>query len=113
VMIKDAEGCRLGGIGQYLSQEICSRIGTETRVTVLGHIQRGGMPSHLDRLIATCFGVAAVDLIAKEKYDHVVTWQQRSIVAVPIEEAISKYSAVNPHGTLATTARQLGIFLGS
>lgn len=113
VMIKDAEGWRLGGIGQYLAQEICARSGAETRVTVLGHIQRGGMPSHLDRLIATCFGVAAVELIAKEKYDHVVTWQQRSIVAVPIEEAISKYSAVNPHGTLATTARRLGIFLGS
>ncbi|MDX2242706.1 MAG: ATP-dependent 6-phosphofructokinase [Leptolyngbyaceae cyanobacterium bins.302] len=113
VVVKDAESCRLGGIGQYLSEQICGRIGAETRVTVLGHIQRGGMPSHLDRLIATCFGVAAVELIAKEKYDHVVTWQQRSIVAVPIEEAISNYSTVNPHGTLATTARRMGIFLGS
>ncbi|MBF2029000.1 MAG: ATP-dependent 6-phosphofructokinase [Oscillatoriales cyanobacterium C42_A2020_001] len=113
VLIKDAEGCRLGGVGQYLSQALCQRIEAETRVTVLGHIQRGGIPSHLDRLIATCFGVAAVELIAKEKYDHVVTWQQRSVVAVPIEEAIFKYSAVNPQGALATTARRMGIFLGS
>lgn len=113
VTIKDPEGCRLGGIGHYLSEAICQRSGAETRVTVLGHIQRGGIPSHLDRLIATCFGVAAVELIAKEKYDHVVTWQQRSVVAVPIEKAISNYSAVNPQGTLATTARRMGIFLGS
>lgn len=107
------ESCRLGGIGQYLSEQICAQSGAETRVTVLGHIQRGGIPSHLDRLIAACFGVAAVELIAQEKYDHVVTWQKRSVVAVPIEEAISKYSAVNPQGALATTARRMGIFLGS
>ncbi|EKQ68767.1 6-phosphofructokinase [Leptolyngbyaceae cyanobacterium JSC-12] len=113
ITIKDGGGCRLGGIGHYLSQSLCDRIDAEVRVTVLGHIQRGGIPSHLDRLIATCFGVAAVELIAKEKYDHVVTWQRRSVVAVPIEEAISKYSTVNPQGTLATTARRMGIFLGS
>ena len=110
---QSAEGCRLGGVGQYLSEQLCRHMSCETRVTVLGHTQRGGRPTHLDRLIATCFGVAAVELIAKEKFDHVVTWQHRSVVAVPIEEAISKYSAVNPHGTLATTARRLGIFLGS
>lgn len=113
VTTPDSHGCRLGGIGHYLSEAICQQSGAETRVTVLGHIQRGGIPSHLDRLIATCFGVAAVELIAKEKYDHVVTWQQRSVVAVPIEAAISQYAVVNPEGTLATTARRMGIFLGS
>lgn len=113
VLAQGEEHCRLGGIGQYLSQQICNQIGVETRVTVLGHIQRGGMPSHLDRLIASCFGVAAVELIANEKYDYVVTWQKRSVVPVPIEQAISKYSAVNPQGALATTARRMGIFLGS
>jgi 6-phosphofructokinase (EC 2.7.1.11) len=60
---------RLGGIGQYLADEICDRSGAETRVTVLGHIQRGGTPSPIDRIIASAFGVAAVDLIAEEKYD--------------------------------------------
>jgi ATP-dependent phosphofructokinase / diphosphate-dependent phosphofructokinase len=104
---------RYGGIGQYLASQITQKIGTETRVTVLGHTQRGGMPSHVDRLIATAFGVAAVELIAKEIYDKVVTWQKRHVVCVPIEDAIAQYSAVNPHGTLATTARRMGIFLGS
>ncbi|NEP20817.1 ATP-dependent 6-phosphofructokinase [Moorena sp. SIO3I6] len=104
--------CRLGGIGQYLAQEICNSIGAETRVTVLGHTQRGATPSPLDRLIASAFGVAAVDLIANERYDQMVTWQYRQVVSVPIEETIKHYQAVNPNGTLVRTARGLGICLG-
>ena len=113
VMNTDGLGeCRLGGIGQYLSEEICDRQIAETRVTVLGHIQRGGIPSPLDRLIGSAFGVAAVDLIAEGKFDHLVTWQNRQVVSVPIADAISHYRAVNPEGTLAHTARGLGIYLG-
>ncbi len=108
----DMEQCRLGGIGQYLSKQICSRIDAETRVTVLGHIQRGGTPSPLDRLIGATFGVAAVDLIAEEKYDRVVTWQNRHVRSVSIREAILHYAAVNPEGTLVKTARGLNIYLG-
>ena len=59
--------CRLGGIGQYLADEVAIKTGSETRVMVLGHIQRGGTASPLDRLLASAFGVAAVDLIAEEK----------------------------------------------
>ncbi len=103
---------RYGGVGQYLADEICNRIGAETRVTVLGHIQRGGTPSPLERLIASAFGVAAVDLIAEGKYDQMVTWQKRQVVSVPIAEAIAQYRAVNPDGTLVKTARGLGICLG-
>ena len=108
----DVEQCRLGGIGQYLSKQICSRIDAETRVTVLGHIQRGGTPSPLDRLIGATFGVAAVDLIAAEKYDRVVTWQNRHVRSVSIREAILHYAAVNPEGTLVKTAQGLNIYLG-
>lgn len=113
VMSTDRLGqCRYGGIGQYLADEICTRIGAETRVTVLGHVQRGGTPSPLERLIASAFGVAAVDLIAEAQYDRMVTWQKRQVVSVPIPEAIAQYRAVNPHGTLVKTARGLGICLG-
>jgi ATP-dependent phosphofructokinase / diphosphate-dependent phosphofructokinase len=105
--------CRLGGIGQYLSDYICDCSGAETRVTTLGHVQRGGIPSPLDRLIASAFGVAAVDLIAEEKYDQMVSWQNRQVISVPIAEAISQYSTVDPNGTLVKTARGLGICLGS
>ncbi|MCA1991433.1 MAG: ATP-dependent 6-phosphofructokinase [Coleofasciculus sp. S288] len=104
--------CRLGGIGQYLADRISACTGAETRVTVLGHTQRGGMPSPLDRLVGSAFGVAAVDLIATEQYDQMVTWQNRQVVAVPIAEAIGKYQAVDPNGTLVKTAKGLGICLG-
>lgn len=104
--------CRLGGIGQMLADQICNRNIAETRVTVLGHAQRGGIPSPSDRLIASAFGVAAVDLIAEEKFDHVVTWQKRQVVSVPILDAIAQYGSLELDGTLVRTARGLGIYLG-
>ena len=103
---------RLGGIGEYLADRISACTGAETRVIVLGHIQRGGAPSPLDRLVASVFGVAAVDLIAEEKYDHMVGWQTRQVVSIPIGEAIAQYRAVDPNGTLVKTAKGLGIYLG-
>jgi phosphofructokinase-like protein len=105
--------CRLGGIGQYLANKITKGTGAETRVTVLGHIQRGGIPSPHDRLLASCFGVAAVDLIAEGKFDRMVAWQNRQVVSVPIPEAIACYQAVDPEDTLVKTARGLGICLGN
>ncbi len=104
--------CRLGGVGQYLADSISARIGAETRVTVLGHVQRGGTPSPLDRLTATAFGVAATDLIAEERFDRMVSWQNRQVVDVPIESAIAHYQAVDLDGTLVKTARAMGICLG-
>ena len=104
--------CRLGGIGQYLAEQITYMSGAETRVTVLGHTQRGGISSPLDRILASAFGVAAVNLIAQKKYDRMVTWQDRQVLSVPIAEAIKDYRAVNPEDTLVKTARGLGICLG-
>lgn len=104
--------CRLGGIGQYLSERISTMSDAETRVTVLGHTQRGGTSSPLDRILASAFGVAAVDLIANDQYDRMVTWQERSVKSVPIADAIKDYRAVDPEGTLIKTARGLGICLG-
>lgn len=104
--------CRLGGIGEYLAERITESISAETRVTVLGHVQRGGIPSPLDRVIATAFGVEAVDLIAAGKYDHMVSWQNREVVHVPIADAIAEYRAVKPTDTLVKTARGMGICLG-
>ena len=103
---------RLGGIGQYLADQINARNIADTRVTVLGHIQRGGIPSPRDRLIASAFGVAAVDLIAEEKYDYLVTWNNRQVKSVPISDAIAQYRTVDTQGTLVNTARGLGIYLG-
>lgn len=104
--------CRLGGVGQYLADNISKNTGAETRVTVLGHTQRGGTPSPLDRILASAFGVAAVELILNEKYDYMVAWQNRQIQCVPIADAIKNYRVVDPEETLVRTARGLGICLG-
>ncbi len=106
------DDCRLGGIGQYVAQQITKMIGAETRVTVLGHTQRGGISSPLDRILASAFGVAAVELIARDQYDYMVTWQNRQVQYVPIAEAIKDYRAVDPQDTLVKTARGLGICFG-
>lgn len=103
---------RLGGIGDYLGEKIAEITGSETRVTVLGHVQRGSQPTYTDRMIAAAFGVRAVDLIKDGKYGRMVAWQNRGVVDVPIEDAIAAYQDVDTNGTLVHTARGLGICLG-
>lgn len=103
---------RYGGIGHYLEERIAELTGAETRCTVLGHVQRGGQPDASDRVLATALGVAATDLIADGKYNRVVAWQNRGIVDYSIEEAVSKYQAVEVDGTLVKTARGVGISFG-
>lgn len=113
VMQTFADGSkRYGGVGDYIAHEIATRTGAEVRLTVLGHTVRGAAPFHLDRIIASAFGVAAVDLIAAGQFDHMVAWQHRNVIAVPISEAIATYQAVDPQGTLVKTARGLGISFG-
>ncbi len=87
---------RLGGIGQLLAEEIENRTGFETRVTVLGHIQRGGTPTAFDRVLATRFGVAAIDAVHDGDFDHMVALQAGQIVRVPLEEAVSELKTVDP-----------------
>ncbi|MEL6224419.1 MAG: ATP-dependent 6-phosphofructokinase [Cyanobacteria bacterium J06627_8] len=101
-----------GGIGQYIGNEIASRTGIETRVSILGHLQRGGTPSALDRLLGAAFGVAALDLVAEEKYGRMVAWQNRRVVNVPIEEAIAQYRSVEVDSALVETALGLNTYIG-
>ena len=103
---------RYGGIGDYIGEKIAEATGAETRVTVLGHVQRGSMPSPRDRLVASAFGVHAVDLIAEGKFDRMVAWSNRGVIDVPITEAIARYACVELDGALVKTARGLGISLG-
>ncbi len=101
-----------GGIGHYIGAEIAQRTGAETRVTVLGHVQRGGTPEPKDRLLGSAFGVHAVDLIAAGKFDRMVAWSARQVIDVPIETAIKGAATVDPDGALVKTARGLGISFG-
>ena len=103
---------RYGGIGHYLGAKISEASGFETRVTTLGHVQRGGSPTYNDRLIASTFGVKAVDMINQKKFGRMVAWQNRQVVDVAIEDAIAAYQAVDLDSTLVHTARALGISLG-
>ena len=105
-------GSRYGGIGHYMAERLAEETGAETRVTVLGHLQRGGMPTPRDRLMASVFGVHAVDLIAEGRFDRMVAWSGRQVIDVPLAEAIAGYQAVDPEGPLVRTARGLGICLG-
>ena len=82
---------RYGGIGQYLGQKIAEATGFETRVTILGHVQRGGAPTYNDRLLASAFGVKAVDLVRDGKFGRMVAWSNREVIDVSIEDAIRAY----------------------
>lgn len=103
---------RLGGIGHVIGAQIADLCQAETRVTVLGHVQRGGQPSAQDRLIASAFGVHAVNLIAAGKFDRMVAWSNRRVIDVPIADAIRHNQQVERNGSLVNTARGLGICLG-
>jgi 6-phosphofructokinase 1 len=86
---------RLGGIGEITAQEIEKRTGYETRVSVLGHIQRGGSPTAFDRILGTRFGVKAVELVKKRKFGRMVALSGNRIIDVAIEEAIRKLKTVD------------------
>jgi 6-phosphofructokinase 1 len=86
---------RLGGIGETLAEEIEKRTQFETRVTVLGHIQRGGTPSAFDRVIATRFGVKAMDLVLEKKFGYMASLQGTEVKEVPIEVAVGKLKTVD------------------
>ena len=86
---------RLGGIGDRLAIEIEKRTGYETRVSVLGHIQRGGSPSAFDRILGTRFGVKAVELIKNKKFGCMVALSGNKIIDVPIEKAIATLKTVD------------------
>ncbi len=86
---------RLGGIGQRLAEEIEGRTGYETRQTVLGHVQRGGTPTAFDRILATRFGIAAIDAVHDEAFGQMVALQCGQIVRVPLSEAVGTLKTVD------------------
>ncbi|MCK5288986.1 MAG: 6-phosphofructokinase, partial [Candidatus Omnitrophica bacterium] len=86
---------RLGGIGNMLGQLIEEKTGFETRVTVLGHIQRGGTPSAFDRVLGTRFGIKAYDLVNEGKFGQMACLQGNEIVSVPLEEATAELKTLD------------------
>ena len=105
---------KLGGIGNQLAEEL-RQAGVEhdIRCTILGHLQRGGTPVAFDRILASEFGVRAMELVIEGKYGQMVAYQHPDIVAVPLEEAVKAQNLVDPKGELVHAAKGLGIEFGN
>lgn len=103
---------RLGGMGEYVAREIEKLTGKETRACTLGHLQRGGAPTSLDRILGLRFGVMAVKLAAEGRFGRMVSYQSYHVGSVPIEEAVDKLRLVDPDGEMVQAARAIGISFG-
>ena len=103
---------RLGGIAAKVAAEIEGCTGKETRSLVLGHLQRGGMPTASDRLLSLRYGSAAVRLAEQERWGTMVAFDPPEMTAVPLEEAIASVKHVPVDSDVVATARDLGISFG-
>ena len=103
---------RLGGAGQRLAEALAGRVRQDVRVTVLGHLQRGGSPVAFDRLLGTRFGVKAAQLVRDGRTGRMVALRGTEIVSVPLADAVTATKLVPLDGDLATTALAIGIELG-
>jgi len=108
----DSGEYRMGGIAEMVAQEVAMRTGKETRTCVLGHLQRGGHPTTLDRILGTRFGVKAVELIDQGRFGHMVSYQNYQVLDVPIAEAVHRLRLVSPKGQMVQTARAVEISFG-
>src|ERR1700728_4769803 len=106
------ENRRVDSVANLIGNAIGRACDKEVRISVLGHIQRGGTPSPFDRILATRFGVAAVDLISAGGFGMMVALRGESVVSVDIAHAIGHLKSVNPNGEVVRTARAIGIGFG-
>lgn len=103
---------RLGGIGDRVSERLAELTGKDTRCTRLGHLQRGGSPTSLDRILGTRFGVKAVKLIEEGKFSRMVSYHQYHVGSVEIADAVRTLNLVDPEGQIIETAKSVGICFG-
>lgn len=110
---KGSEHVRLGGVAYQLSKQLkdagCK---AEIRETVLGHVQRGGVPIAFDRVLATLFGVKAFEMVLEKKFGHMVAYRNNSYTSVTLEEATKEYNGVDTNSFLVSAARGLSISFG-
>lgn len=103
---------RLGGIGAYLATQLARHIKNEVRVVTLGHIQRGGSPTNVDRVLGMQFGHAACELIAKRKFGHMVALRGQDIIEVSLDDAIGVQKCIPPDHPLVRMAEDIGTSFG-
>lgn len=107
-----SQPARLGGVGDWLGVEIEKATKIETRVTVLGHVQRGGTPVAFDRVLSTRFGSMAMEAVSRGMFGNMVALRTPNIGLVPLDEAINKLNTVPVEDSLMKTARLIGVFFG-
>jgi 6-phosphofructokinase 1 len=110
--VKRTDPLRLGGIGELVASRIAVETGLETRVTVLGHLQRGGSPTAFDRILATRFGAAALLAASRGEFGTMVSLRGREVVIVPLEDAIRRQRLVPLDAELVRVARAVGTSFG-
>jgi ATP-dependent phosphofructokinase / diphosphate-dependent phosphofructokinase len=103
---------RLGGIGQKVADYVEKSTGSETRLTILGHLQRGGSPTAFDRLLGTRYGSAAVRVAVEERFGNMVALRDGKVVDIPFTEALAIPKRVDLDGDTLKTARGVGISFG-
>lgn len=103
---------RLGGVGESVADRLAELTGKDTRCTTLGHLQRGGSPTSLDRILAMRFGVKAVNLIEEKRFGRMVSYQHYHVGSVPISEAVRELNLVDPEGEIVDAAKAIGICFG-
>ncbi len=101
-----------GRVSSAVAKAITKRLGMETRVTVLGHLQRGGVPTPQDRILATRFGVAAAELLHQGKFNRMVSLKGADVTSVPVEQVAGKLKLVPPDHPLIKAARRVGTNFG-
>lgn len=109
---KRTDPVRLGGIGDLVAARITGQTGLETRVTVLGHLQRGGSPTAYDRVLASKFGVMALEAASRGEFGRMVSLRGTEVVTVNLRDAIGKRKVVEPGSQIVTAARGTGIVFG-
>ena len=109
---KRTDPVRLGGIGDLVARKITENTGLETRVTVLGHLQRGGSPTAYDRILASKFGFKALDAATRGEFGTMVSLRGTDVVTVRLEDAIGKRKVIDPKSQIVDAARGIGISFG-
>lgn len=103
---------RLGGIGNVVAKQIEEETGMESRAMVLGHLQRGGIPTAFDRILATRYGAGAVNLVMEGKFGEMVCLRTPNIESVTLTDAVGEIRMVPINGDMVRSARQVGICFG-
>jgi ATP-dependent phosphofructokinase / diphosphate-dependent phosphofructokinase len=109
---KRTDPFRLGGMGELVAKRIEDETGVETRVTVLGHVQRGGSPTAFDRLLGTRFGATALQAASSGEFGIMTSYKSNIVVTVPLKDAVGKQRLVPPDSQLVFAARAVGTCLG-